>query len=108
MAPGKNPSEVAVDEPFVPGRMYVAFGIGVQMMVPMLRRPPQDALLRRALRQDREHELKRPAGCVGTMRKVAMIAGADREDSYPVEGDADCDGLPGNPAPDRCEASQMH
>jgi len=78
------------------------------MMMPMLRRPPQDALLRRALRQHREHELTRPAGRVGTMRKVAMITGADRENSPPVEGDADRDGLPDDARSCRRDADQMH
>ena len=108
MPPGKNPSQMAVQETLVAGRMHVAFGVGMQMMVAMLRRPPQDALLRRALRQHREHELNRAAGRIRAMREVAVIAGADREDSHPVENDADCHGLPGDPRPYRRDADQMH
>ena len=58
-------------------------------------------------RQEREDELKRPAGRIGAVREIAMIAGADGEDAQPIERDADRERLPGHAGPDRREAGEM-
>ena len=104
---GKDPAQMAVDEPGVARRMHVLVGIRMQVMVPMLGRPPQHALLRGALRQDREHELEGAAGRIGAVREIAVIARADREDAQPVEHHADDHRLPGDAGPDRREAGEM-
>src|SRR5262245_66464875 len=78
------------------------------MMMAMLCCPPQHALLRGALREEREHQLKCAARRVGAMREVAMVAGADRKDAQPIEHDAEHDRLPGDAGPDRRNAGKMH
>ena len=61
--------------------MDVVLGVGMQMMVAVLGRPPQHALLHGALREEGEDELEDAAGRIGAVREVAVIAGADREDA---------------------------
>ena len=80
----------------------------MQVMMAMLGRPPEHALLGRALGQEGEHELERAAGRVGAMREIAMIAGADGEHPQPIERDAERDRLPGDAGPDRRDAGEMH
>ena len=88
--------------------MNVEFGIGMEVVVAMVGRPPQDALLRRRLRHHGENALKRAARLVGAVGKVPMIAGPDGEDSQPVKTDSDRHRLRGDPRPDCREAGQMH
>jgi hypothetical protein len=108
MLGGENPTNMTVQEAFPARRMDVLDGVGVQMVVPVLSGPPQDTALCRALRQRSEHKLGGEAGCVGAARKVSMVPGPDGEDSQPVKRDAGRNRLPGDPAPDGADASQMH
>src|SRR5262245_43669091 len=103
----EDPAHVAVQKTLVPRRMHVVLGIRMQMVMAMLGRPPQHALLQRALRQHREHELERPAGRIGAMREVAVVSGPDGEDARPVEHDTDDEGVPGDAGPDRRETRQV-
>ena len=41
--------------------------------------PPENSLLRRSLRQERDDELEGAAGLVGAMREIAVVAGGDEE-----------------------------
>jgi hypothetical protein len=104
----KNPSHVAVEKAAAPGRMHVQLGIGMQVVVPVLGGPPQNALLRAAQGEKCEDELKHSAGGVGPMRKVAVVTRADGKDAQPIKRHADRNVLPGDTGPDRCEAGQMH
>jgi len=47
--------------------MHIVLGVRVQMVMAVLRRPPEDALLGRALGESREHELECSAGRKGSM-----------------------------------------
>ena len=69
-------------------RVDVLLGVGVQVVLAVLGRPPEHALLRRALGEAGEHELAGAAGLEGAVREVAVVAGADAEHAQPVEGDA--------------------
>ena len=89
----EDPAHVAVEKTGVARRVHVVFGVGMQMMVAMLGRPPQHALLQRALARDGKDELEDAAGRIGAMGEVAVIAGADREDAAPIERDAENDRL---------------
>ena len=80
----ENPADMAVDEPLVPGRMHISTCIGMQMVVTVLCRPPQNALLSAALGENGKDELKYPAGRVGSMREVTVIPRADGEHPQPV------------------------
>ena len=54
------------------------------MMHAMVRRPPQHALLARALRQHRHQELIEAVELVGAMAEVAVVARGDPEHAYGV------------------------
>ena len=94
MLAGEDPPQVTVEKAPVARRVHVVLGVGVQMVMPVLGRPPQHALLGRALRQYGEDELECTAGQVGAMREVSMVSCADRKDAQPVKHRADCDRLP--------------
>jgi hypothetical protein len=85
----------------------VLLGIRMQMMMPVLRRPPKDAFLRRRLRQHSEHELEHSACCIRAMREVTMITGADCKHAQPIEQRANCDALPRDPGPYCCKACNV-
>ena len=104
----ENPSEMTVKEAALNGRVHVLGHVGIEMVLTVFRRPPEDAFLRRALGKRRQNELERAAGLVGAVREVAMVAGADGENAQPVKPDADGGGLPSDPGPDRAEAGEMH
>jgi hypothetical protein len=59
--------------------MHISVSVGMQMMVSVFGRPPQNALLGAALSERRKDELKQPAGRVGSMREVPMVSRADCE-----------------------------
>src|SRR5437867_3536989 len=78
----EDPADVAVPEALVAWRMDVMLGVGMQVMMAVLGRPPQYALLGGALRQQGENELERAAGRVSAMREVAMITGANGKHAH--------------------------
>jgi hypothetical protein len=104
----EDPTDMAIQEAFLAGRMNVVDGVGMQMVMPVLGGPPQDTALGRALSQRGEHELGDAAGCVGAVGKVSMVPGSDGEDSQPVKPDTDRNRLPRDPGPDGADARQMH
>jgi hypothetical protein len=53
--------------------------VGVLVMVAVMRRPPQRALLGRHAAQPGEHELEPARGLEGPVREVAMVATGDAE-----------------------------
>src|SRR6185437_7477943 len=108
LAAGENPAEVTVDETEAARRMNVELRIGMEVVVAMVGRPPQNALLRRRLRHGGENQLEGAAGLIGAVGKVAVITGADGEDAQPVKTDSDRQRLRGDASPDRRETRQMH
>src|SRR5215211_1218074 len=79
----------------------------MQMMMPVFGGPPQNALLRAALSEKCQDELKQPAGGVGPMREIPMIPCPDREHAQPIQRDADRNRLPGDTGPERGNAAQV-
>ena len=108
LAAGEDPADMAVDEARLARRMDVEFGVGMEVVVAMVGRPPQDALLRRRLREHCENELEGPAGLIGAVGEVAMVTRPDGEDPQPVKADAERDRPRGDAGPDRGEAREMH
>ncbi len=109
LVPGReDPADVAVQEALVARRMDVAPGVGMEVVVAVLRSPPQHALLGAALGDERQDELERSAGRIGLVRKQPVIARADGEDAQPIEADTQRHGLPGDARPDRREAGQVY
>src|SRR3954462_3256645 len=88
--------------------MHVVFGIGMQMMMSMLGRPPQNAFLRGALRKPGQDELKYPAGRKSPMGEIAVVARSDCKHGADIRGGAARDALPGHAGPDGCTAAEMH
>src|SRR5690242_262399 len=75
----EHPSDVAVEDAAVAGRMRVLRGVGMEVVRPVLGGPPKDALLAARLRQKRQQKLEHTPGRVGAVRKESMIARCDRE-----------------------------
>src|SRR5579885_867088 len=78
------------------------------MMMAVLRRPPEHALLSRALRKKGKCELEGAACLVSAVRKIAMISCADRKDAQKIERQADCGGLIRDACQESREARHMH
>src|SRR5688572_29699079 len=88
--------------------MHVLRGIGMQVVMPVLGGPPENALLPAALGQEGQDELENPAGPVSAVGEVAVISSPDREHAQPVQRDADRDSLPCNARPDRGNTCDMN
>ncbi len=58
------------------------------MMMAMMRRPPQDALLRGAHGHEGDYELKGAAGFKGAVRKIAVVSGGYEKHAHAEERDA--------------------
>ena len=108
LAAGEDPADMAVEESRLPRRVNVELRIGMEMVVAMVGRPPQHALLRGRLCERRENELEDPAGLISAVGKVAMVASADGEDPQPIKADAERNRPRSDAGPDRGEAHQMH
>src|SRR4029453_20506 len=88
--------------------MNVLRGILMQMVVPVLGRPPQHALLRARLGQQCKQKLECPAGRIGSGREVPVIASPDGKDAKPEKPKEKRDSLPGDSRPNGRQASQMN
>ena len=108
VAPVEDPAEVTIEKAVVARRVHVFLRVGEEMVLAMLGRPPEDALLRRALRNNSEDELESPARFVGAVRKITVVASANGENAQPVERDAKNDRPGGHSGPDRGKADKMH
>jgi hypothetical protein len=78
------------------------------VVVPVLGRPPQHALLRARLGQQCKQKLECPAGRIGSVREVPVMASPDGKDAKPVKPKAKRDRLPGDFRPNGRQASQMN
>src|SRR5262249_299697 len=88
--------------------MNVLRGIRMQVVVPVLGRPPQHALLRARLGQQCKQKLECPAGRIGSVREIPVIASPDGKDAKPVKPKAKRNRLPCDSRPDGRQASQMN
>jgi hypothetical protein len=89
-------------------RVNVVRGIRVSVMSAVMGCPPQYAALRRGLRQERQSKLADAAGAEGAMRKIAMIAGANREDAQHVQRQGEGLRAPGHAGPDGGKTSDVN
>src|ERR1700742_260109 len=95
-------------EPALARGMHIVWLIGVLMMVPMMRCPPQRTLLHGGTTDPRQHELKPAAGFVTAMRKVTMVRPGDTEHANHVHGQAKTGCLPTDAGPEGSEAGEMN
>ncbi len=107
VAPVENPADVGVEDAALAGRMQVVGGVGIEVVMPVLGRPPQDALLPCALGQRRQQELIDSAGRIGPVGEVAVVAPGHREHAQPIKDDSQGHGLPGDARPDGGETRQV-
>ena len=68
--------------------MKVQLLIRMAMMMAMMRRPPQDALLGRAHGHEGDYELKGAAGFKGAVRKIAVVSGGNGKHAHAEEPQA--------------------
>lgn len=68
--------------------MKVQFLIGMAVMMAMMRRPPQHALLRRAHGHERNYELEDAAGFKCAMRKIAVVSSGNEKHAHAEERQA--------------------
>src|SRR5262249_58428422 len=69
-------------------RMDIPFKVGVAVVTPVMRRPPQRPLLHGGASQNGEQELKQAAGLVRPMGKKSVIPRGEREHSDRIQRDA--------------------
>jgi len=69
-----NPADVRPEKSEERGRVQIQFLIGIPVMVAVMRRPPQHALLRGGRRDKRDYELEHAAGLERAVRKIAVVA----------------------------------
>lgn len=74
---GQDPAHMRPVEALLLHRMDVILLIRMLVMMAMMSRPPERALLRRHAAQKGQHKLKPAGGLEGTMREVAVIAPGD-------------------------------
>lgn len=77
------------------------------MVMPMVGRPPQHALLRGGHREERQDKLEDPAGLERAMGKIAMISRRDGNHSQIIAADSEQNPFPFNPGLKGQEAHQM-
>jgi hypothetical protein len=82
--------------------------IGMLMMMPMMRRPPERTPLEGGTAYPRQDELKEAAGTVGPVGKVTMVSGCDPEHADYVRGEAKYKRFPGNARPERGDTSRVN
>jgi hypothetical protein len=69
-----DPADVRPEKPEQRRRVQIQFLIRIPVMVPVMRRPPQHALLRGGRRDKGDHKLEYPAGLERAVRKIAVVA----------------------------------
>jgi hypothetical protein len=71
------------------GRVHVAVGIGMPMMLTVMPHPPEGSLLHGATAQASEDELEGSAGLKGVVGEVTVVARRDAEHADNVENCAE-------------------
>src|SRR5262249_16411245 len=79
---GNNPANVRPEKSKKSGRVQIIFLIREAVMMAVMRRPPENSLLRGRLRHERDHELKRTALPIRAVGKITVITGRDEEHPY--------------------------
>jgi len=82
VAVGKNPADVRPPEAEERRRVQVLLQIGIPVMMAMMRRPPENALLRGRHGHPGDHKLKPAAGLERAVREIPVIAGGDEEHAH--------------------------
>ena len=105
---GKHPADVRPVKALELGGMQVLVGVGMLVMMAVMGRPPERALLRRAAAEEGEEELERAAGLVAAMGKITVKRAGDAELADEEHERAEAGGLHVDPGPDHREAHEVH
>ena len=89
------------------GRVQVLFGVYVQVVAPVVRRPPERPLLVTGRPHERQQELEESARPVRAVREEAVEPGRDGEHAHDVEPQADGDRRRAHAGPEREQAGQV-
>jgi len=90
------------------GRVQVFLGFYVQMVSPVVRRPPERPLLVGGRPREGEQELEGPTGPVRAVGEEAVESRGDGEHAHGVERQADGDRRRARARPEREEAGQVY
>jgi hypothetical protein len=88
-------------------RMRVAAGVGMPVMIAMVRCPPQGPALHAGSSDGGEDELQHPRGLERAVRKVAVIKTGEREHAQRVQRHRHAYRKPRRTDPEHRQASQM-
>ncbi len=77
-----NPPDVRPEKPEKCRRMQVQVLVGIAVMMPVMRRPPEHALLRGRRGHERNHKLENAAGLEGAVRKIAVVPGGHKKHAH--------------------------
>ena len=104
---GQEPARMAPPEPALVRRMRIGRGIGVAMMVAVVRGPPQRSTLHAGGADQREHELQHARGAEGAVREVAVVEAGDGEHPHCVQRDRHGHRDRRHPDPEHGDARQV-
>lgn len=72
--------------------MRVDFGVGIAVVIPVVRGPPKGAFLHRGAADPCQQELERPTGFISPVGKIAMVCTSDPEHAQKVQTGAQAQG----------------
>jgi hypothetical protein len=104
---GHHPAHVRPEEPIANGGVHIAGFVGVAMVHAMMRRPPDDALLRGGLGQKSHAKLRNPSELEALVAEVAVVAGRHAEHANEVASDRPSGKRPSEIHEKDSQASQM-
>ena len=88
--------------------MHILLLIGVVMMVPMHRSPPQRTPLHRRIAQNRKEKLPQSRGPKGAVRKITMIKSRDSKHAHQIQTHRRSQRKPAKPNPQHEQATQVN
>ncbi len=104
---GQEPAGMAPPEAVLRRRMRIAAGVGMSMVVAMMRRPPQRPALHAGGPDGGEHELQHPRRLERAVREVAVVKTGEREHAQRVQRHRHAHRKPGRTDPEHRQAGQV-
>ena len=95
------------EEAFMEWRMNILGLIGEAMVMAVMAGPPQGPFLQRTFAEEGQKKGKRTAGLIGSMREVAVKAGAQRKHPQIIRGERQPHPPPFEVKPDRVDRHGM-
>src|SRR6266849_4329832 len=89
-----DPADMGPEESEKSGRMQIQFLVRMPVMMAVMRRPPEHALLRRGHGHERDHKLKHAAGLKRAVRKITVVTRGDEEHPHDQQCEASYQVIP--------------